>query len=310
MRALILAVLLLAAFLLTPAPAFCAGYDDLNAGIAARNQANWAMAIAYFDKALAAGDLIADQQYIAHFDRAQAHAARHEWDAAIADLSVCLEKRPGDNVAQVNRGAIYSESGNSVAAAQDLDAVIGRDPDNLAAYFARAHLYEMQGEPAKELADLQAIQSRDKKNKAIGLEIGIAQFQLGQADQAASLFAQSPGNPGYAWLWLAMADAKLGKPIPSDPPSRLGADQWPYAIVQAFLGKVKEDTARASIDDGNPDPATRLGRMCEADFYFGEWRLLHGDAAAGKPMIEDAAQICPIGFIERGAAIAEAKNEH
>jgi lipoprotein NlpI len=307
MRAFVLAVLLPAAFLLTPASAFCAGYDDLNAGIAAHNQGQWAEAIADFDKALAAGDLVADQQYIAHFDRARAHAARHEWDAAIADLSFCVDKRAGDNVARVARGTLYAQTGNATAAAQDLNAVLAEEPDNLGAYFGRAMLYEMQGEPAKELADLQAIQSRNKKDKAIGLEIGIAQFQLGQLDQAVALFAQSPGNPGYAWLWLAMANLKKGKPVPSDS-SHLSKDQWPYGIVQAFLGKETEDAARASIEDGNPDAAARQGRNCEADFYFGEWRLLHGDAASGRPLIEKAAQSCPIGFIERAAAIAETKN--
>ena len=304
MRALILAALLLA-----PGPAFCAGYDDLNAGIAARNQADWANAIASFDKALAAGDLVPDQQYIAHFDRAQAHAARRELDAAIADLSTCLEVRPEDKIARLNRGTIYADNGNPAAAAEDLDAVIAADPDYLPAYGARARLYETQGEPAKELADLQAIQSRDKKNKAIGLEIGIAEFQLGQTEQAAALFAQGPGNPGYAWLWLAMTNLKQGKPVPSDAP-RLGKDQWPYDIVQAFLGKETEEAARASIAAANVDIAGKQGRICEADFYFGEWRLLHGDAAGGRPLIEKAARTCPTAFIERSAAIAETKNEH
>ena len=52
----------------------------------------------------------------------------------------------------------------------------------------------------------------------------------------------------------------------------------------------------AAAGDGE-DFLTR-GRICEANFYVGEWRLQHHDPAAAQPMIRKAADDCPMDFVE------------
>ena len=52
-------------------------------------------------------------------------------------------------------------------------------------------------------------------------------------------------------------------------------------------------------------PATQRNQTCEADFYVGEWQVLHANAALAKPLLQAAAANCPNDFIERAAAGAE-----
>jgi hypothetical protein len=39
----------------------------------------------------------------------------------------------------------------------------------------------------------------------------------------------------------------------------------------------------------------------------GEYALAHGDAARAAPLMRDAAATCPVGFLERAAALGEVK---
>jgi hypothetical protein len=43
---------------------------------------------------------------------------------------------------------------------------------------------------------------------------------------------------------------------------------------------------------------------CEANFYAGEWYVLHHNLAAGKPLIAAAAENCPTDFYEYNAALS------
>ena len=74
-----------------------------------------------------------------------------------------------------------------------------------------------------------------------------------------------------------------------------GAD-WPLPLIQFYLGKLSEtEVRRAAL---SPDSWTERGQRCEADFYIGEWRLLHGDRSAARQLFERALAECPIYFIE------------
>jgi hypothetical protein len=62
----------------------------------------------------------------------------------------------------------------------------------------------------------------------------------------------------------------------------------------------------SDVADGT-DETTKKGRLCEANFYVGEWQLLHGDAG-GKALLQTAARDCPPYFIESFGAKMELKN--
>jgi lipoprotein NlpI len=111
-----------------------------------------------------------------------------------------------------------------------------------------------------------------------------------------------PDDP-YAVLWLYLARARSGQQQAATElaanAAQLQATDWPAPIVDLYLGKA---TAQASMDaPDSPD------HRCEAQFYVGEWLLLHGDAAAARDRLAQAADICPKNSIERPAARAELK---
>src|SRR5258706_3138439 len=104
MTKIALATLLLAA---TTAPSYCTSYDDLNAGISYFNQAQYDNAIVWFDKAIAAGDLISDLQRLALLDRGSAYWAKGDIQKAITDYSAAIALQPTETLAYRQRISAY-----------------------------------------------------------------------------------------------------------------------------------------------------------------------------------------------------------
>jgi lipoprotein NlpI len=75
--------------------------------------------------------------------------------------------------------------------------------------------------------------------------------------------------------------------------------QWPAAIIDLYLGKVGTDAALAA--------ATNSVERAEAEFYVGEWHLLHGNHAGAVTALQAAVKGCPDNFIEHTAAVVELK---
>jgi rhomboid protease GluP len=51
--------------------------------------------------------------------------------------------------------------------------------------------------------------------------------------------------------------------------------------------------------------ATKPNEVCDAQFYLGEWKLLHGDRTAAIAALRIAANTCPDAFYEYDGAVAE-----
>lgn len=249
------------------------GYDFLNVGIDYYNQERYADAVIWLDKAIAAGDLVPDQQHVALVDRGVSHAALGHNDPAIADFTAALAIQPDEMLVLANRSFAY------VAA----------------------------GQPDKALEDLSLLQKKKPNDDLIGFQAGLVNWQLGRYKAAAASFtpaAENDGNP-YAWLWLQLANVKLGQPIT---PFHLNnyavagvhirkADPryvWPGPILSLFAGEKGEDSVITAVKtQGNSE-----GAACEANFYLAEWRKLHGDAEGAAPLMARAAAECPNGYIE------------
>ena len=105
MKTRALAALLLLAGSAVPAGA--ASYDDLNAGISYFNQAQYDNAITWFDKAIAAGDLIPDLKHVAHLDRGMAYAIKGDAHKALADYTAAIAIKPESTLAYRQRAAVY-----------------------------------------------------------------------------------------------------------------------------------------------------------------------------------------------------------
>ena len=72
-------------------------------------------------------------------------------------------------------------------------------------------------------------------------------------------------------------------------------------MVELFLGR---RTATATLA-----AASKPDERCEAQYYIGEWYLLHDDKTAAPPALEAAADTCPKNFDEYQLAQAELAGE-
>jgi lipoprotein NlpI len=296
------------------APAWCGSYEDLNAGIAERNRQDWDGAIAYLSRALAANDLNADLQYVAHLDRGEAYAAKGQLDSAAADFAVCIAQRPDDITPLFFQARINLATGKPDAARQDVDAVMAADPYAAEeAYTMRAKAYEIEGDTENQLKDMQAVLAKDPKNISAYFDFGIAELLSGHADEAAAVFTKltvednSQRSPHYwdYWLWLAITDLKQGKSVSQNLPSGFDHTKWPAPMIDFLQGHATQEAVYAAAKD---DQRAAIGRLCDANFYLGEWHLIHGDGAEAKLLLNQAARDCPRNFLSWYAAEAESKN--
>lgn len=137
-------------------------------------------------------------------------------------------------------------------------------------------------------------------------------FELVQGDgaKAAADLAKSAAQKiwPYNVLWLSLAREKAHIPDTDNlslqaHAARLDLAQWPGPVVKYLMGEATTDAVNMSAKQG--DPAKENERVCDADFYVAERNLTRGDAAAAKPLLQHAVQICPFASFERMGATAE-----
>jgi lipoprotein NlpI len=81
--------------------------------------------------------------------------------------------------------------------------------------------------------------------------------------------------------------------------ARLKSKDWPYAVIDFYLGLRSLAEMRAAAD--------RPTEKCEAEFYTGAWHLLRGSNAEARTALEAAVDTCPKHYIEYTGAVAELK---
>jgi lipoprotein NlpI len=257
-------------------PAICAGYDNLNVGIDYLNQGRDADAITWLDKALAAADLVPDQVAVARMDRGIAYTNSGEPQKAIADFTAALAIRPGDFI-------LLSD---------------------------RSFAYVATNQPDKALADIATLQTSKPANVGLSFQRGLVEWQIGRYGDAETSFAKAAdiGQP-FAWLWQQIALLKQGKAISIYHEAEFtdvfgrhykisAKNGWPTPVISFYSGAHGEDTVLSALGQEN----VSAGMTCEGNFYVAEWRLLHGDKAGAKPLMEKAAGDCPAEYIEQRMA--------
>jgi rhomboid protease GluP len=103
-------------------------------------------------------------------------------------------------------------------------------------------------------------------------------------------------------LWRFLALGRLGQDSTAELSAKavwLKAQDWPAPVIDFYLGRRSVEDMRAA----GTSPAQR----CEAEFYAGEWRLLHGDGRDARASLQAAARLCAKSSKEYVAATAELK---
>ena len=173
-------------------------------------------------------------------------------------------------IAYYNRGSAWSDKGDNDRAIADYSEAIRLDPKGAGSYRSRGHANFDKGDFTAAAADL--------------------------------LRASDLTDDAHAMLWRFLALGRMGQDGIAElsaNAARLKAKDWPYAVIDFYLGRQSFDEMSAA--------AASDGDRCEVQFYFGEWNVLRGDKEEAKLALQKAVEICPKGFIEHAGAVAELK---
>jgi lipoprotein NlpI len=148
---------------------------------------------------------------------------------------------------------------------------------------------------------------RDPKDDDAYFHRGLAKFYAGALPAAlADVTQASKLDPEYAYyaLWIDIVEKRRNKPSTlAQAISHFNNTKWPVPLIRLFLGETTPAAVLAAADD--PDPATRRGQVCEANFYGGEFALQRGAREEATRLFRLAAAGCARDFVERSAASAE-----
>lgn len=291
--------------------------------------------------------LAADPGYLQAYEhRALLYAAMKKYDLAIADMSVLIAKRPNVSGPLERRSSYYELEKKYDLAIADLSLVVSispnwapgyeelsyafylanpqddramdnadkslrLDPKYADAYLSRALIYRDRGDYRAAAEEYQSAVDNGARDEANRYWIGVMDWDAGRYEEAARIFGQAPTNDGTRIaiaLWRAISLASQNKEYKAElstaitPPN---STAWPAAAAHVYLGTTDPGGLLAAAKTF--DPRQQPGTTCEAEFYVGEWYALAHNNVAAIPLLQDAANICPINFFAKTGASAELK---
>jgi lipoprotein NlpI len=148
---------------------------------------------------------------------------------------------------------------------------------------------------------------RDPKDDDAYFHRGLAKLYAGALPAAmADLSQASRIDPQYVYygLWIDIIDKRLNQASSlAQAAAHFNMSKWPAPVVRLFLGDATPADVLAAAND--PDPVTRNGQLCEANFYNGEFALQQGDKPEAARLFRLAADGCSHEFVEAAAANSE-----
>jgi lipoprotein NlpI len=245
----------------------------------------------------------------AFYNRAHAYMAKQDYLAAIADYDRAIGLRSDFADAYSNRGGMYLQLGEVDKAIKNFDEAIRLKATDPIFWSNRANAYLSSGRFEDALADFDRAQSIDPGNAATYLGRGRARLyseRVSGAIEDLQVAARLRPTNAHPAVWLHIARAHQGSSDRQElerNASRVDRARWPASVLDFYLGNVDADSARKEAERG---PTADLpSRLCEADFYVGEF-FLHGkDAAKGRKILETVIDRCRPANIISTAAKAE-----
>ena len=303
-----------------------AGIDDLKAAQAAAEKGTGDDAIQLFTRALAAGDLSTDDQYIARKGRGREYSAKsliadafdrrddgHRLrDNAIADFSATLSLKADDASVFIERGQDYHLNEQFDLAIADFSAALklNNSPSTLV---QRAASQRAKGAYEEAIADCTAALASEVRDAGLDVwdihnERGYAEFMAARYDAAAADFdkALALGASSRAddvlWLpyqlaWLHIAYARAGHNDGQELKSfsgKFNEKQWPGTLISFFLGQTRLE------DVSSPSSHGTMGRSreCNLSLFAGEDALGKGNREQAQKLILRAREVCSIHTVQ------------
>jgi lipoprotein NlpI len=171
------------------------------------------------------------------------------------------------------RGIAYFDKQDYTRAVADFNEDIRRHPeDSVPTYMNRGRIQFYKGDYAAAIADLRESLKTGPTNDK---------------------------NYPYRLLWLYMAQTRAHEaaiPELSTRSKKLTSQQWPYAVIDFYLGNMAALALLAL--------ASNSDERCEAQFYVAEWHLMRGEKEAAVDLFKAAKDGCRKTFIEYEGAVA------
>jgi lipoprotein NlpI len=231
-------------------------------------------------------------------------------DKALADYDEATRIAPDLAGAWLDRGAVLLQKGELPEAIASFDKTIALNPRSVEAYNNRGAAESQTGDFARAALDLDtALRLGPNSEEAFGnrafVRLALGDY-AGAAEDFEALATHDPTDP-YRILWrhlarlrAGFADESFARDASTFPP-----DPWPGALLALYAGSL--DRGKVLGLAPPPEAAARVERRCEMVFYVGEYALTHDDRGGATVLIREAAETCPVGFLERAAAIGELK---
>jgi lipoprotein NlpI len=267
-----------------------------------------------FDKAIAdfnAAIRLKPDYGNAFWNRARAHGRNGELKQALADFDAAIRFKPKEPEIFVDRAKAREALKDISGAIADLGAAIELNPNIPLPYYQRGNVHFDSGDIDKAVADYdQAIRLAPAYPDPVTSRGRIELFHSNNPAAAAKDLATGvrlDPKDVYAAIWLHIARARTVTEDHAELAAnaeKLGAGDWPWPVVQLFLGAATPDAvlkAAAAADNEQ----TRQEQMCEANFYLGMFRLEKKAPDEAKTLIAAAADKCPADMLEKSAAKAE-----
>jgi tetratricopeptide (TPR) repeat protein len=247
-----------------------------------------------------------------YFSRGIVWGSKREFAHAIADFDQAIRRDP-DNARGIRapaldwKGRSQSMQGDVDGAVAAYDEAIRLDPKFAFAYQNRGDAFKDKGEYARAIESYDRAIDLQLREPQIYASRGLMHFYSGDFPKAAADFTHAVQGQVDAYSLLlfyislarASQDAKDAKDALTRGASRLESRDWPYPVVEMFLGKRSPEAVRAAA--GNSD------QQCEMQYYAGEWQLLQGRREPAHAALQAAVDSCPKNFVEYRAAAAELK---
>ncbi len=288
--------------LLVATPLRADAIDDARAALVAQQQGDLGAAIELYTRAIDAGELETKYLAIAFYNRGNAHFARRDYVAALADYDIAVVLAPDYALAHNNRGNAFAALGAYEKSVVAFDAAIRVRPDYALAYKNRGNAHAAAGFLERAIADYDVAAGYAPDHAKTYNNRGNARFLLGRfaaamADYEAAL--EIDPYDLYSMLWLYLAERRAGgdgEPALRTRGAAIDDGRWPMVVVSYYLGEASGHDVLA--ETVLADPATQRERQCEAYFYLGSGRLIAGDAEGARGLFREVLATGVAHFVE------------
>jgi tetratricopeptide (TPR) repeat protein len=237
----------------------------------------------------------------AYHRRGMALHAKGDLDRALADHTMAIRIEPTP-ATFTSRGDVWREKGDVDRAIVDYGEAIRLDATSVAAFHRRGLAWRQKDQIDRAISDHTSAIRLDPMHANAYKHRGVAQFEKGEFLGAASdlLHAVEISDDARMLLWRHIARGRIGQDGTTElavGASRLTSKDWPFALIELYLGKRTPEDINAA--------AAMPAAKCEAAFYIGQWLVLQGNTPEARAAFQSATELCPRHWIEHDVSVAE-----